>query len=244
MLNNNTNKLFLLIGSIIFCQSILAQDYIISYSLKAHCRFLRDIHAAIDFRDRDYSIWDESGTNMTGSMSMMFYRFSISSGGPSGTFLSKGKITVANDLVTCSDTLDQWLLKNMPDSCSCIDIFFNPSKEIVFKIIDEYRIVVKETNCCLLKNDTLFATHIRDKNNNHTWMEWKDGKRHGEWRETSQNGVTLTEYDNGKKITTWFKTYKEIEEERLKEEKEEEMRIEEEIRKLDVPVKRLHPVPD
>jgi len=105
--------------------------------------------------------------------------------------ISAGKITIDSGLITCNDTI----YKN----------------RIVFKQLDEYRLLVINKNHCFKVNDILYAIVISDKNGKpYQWMKWKNGKKHGEWSIHCDKGVNFTLYDKGKIIKTYFKTYKEI----------------------------------
>lgn len=112
------------------------------------------------------------------------------------TDISEGKILVNDNFITCTEMVTDF--------------------KISLRKIDEYRLVVENKSRCFNINDTLYASVISDQNGiPYQWMNWKDGKRHGEWIIHNEKGVNCTLYKDGKIIRQYFKTNKEFMEERL-----------------------------
>lgn len=110
--------------------------------------------------------------------------------------ISEGKIAVEGNFIICIDRIS--------------------GKKISFEKIDEYRLTSTNVNCCFNIKDTLYAIVISNLYGKpFQRMNWKEGKRHGEWSINGEKGVNYTLYEEGRIIKEYFKTYKEFREERF-----------------------------
>lgn len=87
-------------------------------------------------------------------------------------------------------------------------------KEIKFKRIDRYRLLVLNSNPFFKKDKILYCQLIKDCNNNRIedGMFWENGLREFNWNVYTKIGVITTKYKKGRKIKVYFNTYEEIDE--------------------------------
>ena len=86
----------------------------------------------------------------------------------------------------------------------CVDAIRN--ERIVFKHLDEYRLISVNKTRFFDEGKILYAILIRDYDDrNLQIMDWLNGLRHGWWRYATQKGNKVTHYDNGKIVKVFFR---------------------------------------
>ena len=88
----------------------------------------------------------------------------------------------------------------------CVDSIRN--ERIVFKHLDEYRLISVNKTRFFDEGRILYARAIRDYDDRTLQtMVWLNGLRHGSWTYETQKGKRMTRYDNGKIVRVFFYPY-------------------------------------